>query len=160
MSVLGPRGLVGAPRPVATRRRRGFTLIELLVVIAVIAVLAALTMPVLLRAVNIAEVTKCGGNLRQIGQAVSMYTANNDLFLPTTPRNSTVTVGGAPGHKTNYTMKDRPLNKYLGEGSAEVVAESSSCEEDVHRLAYRPLTPVVARQLDGPAGRPPRFRAD
>jgi len=90
------------------------------VVIAVIAVLAALTMPVLMRAVAIAEVTKCAGNLRQIGQAVSMYTANNGLFLPTTPRNSTVTVGGAPGHMANYTMKDRPLNKYLGEGSVEV----------------------------------------
>ena len=100
--------------------RRGFTLIELLVVIAVIMLLAALSMPVITRALRMAEVTQCGGNLHQTGQAFSMYAANNNRYLPTTPRNSTVTVGGAPGHLANYTMADRPLNKYLGETSVEV----------------------------------------
>jgi len=111
----GLRRLLPAAAP-----RHGFTLIELLVVIAVIAVLAALAMPVLMEALGQADRTKCGSNLHQIGQAFSMYTTNNDLYLPTTPRGSTQMVGGAAGNWSSYAISDRPLNPYCGTDNFEL----------------------------------------
>ena len=62
--------------------QHGFTLIELLVVIAVIGILAALLMPVVIRAINSASVTQCKSNLRQIGSAIQLYKQNNgNMFL-------------------------------------------------------------------------------
>ncbi|MFC1806160.1 type II secretion system protein [Planctomycetota bacterium] len=61
---------------------QGFTLIELLVVIAVISILAALLMPVVIRAMNAASVAACKSNLRQIGSAIQLYKKdfNNTFF--------------------------------------------------------------------------------
>ncbi len=64
------------------RRSRAFTLIELLVVIAIIAVLTAILFPVFARAKAKAQQTACLSNLRQIGLAMSMYTAEWDQRLP------------------------------------------------------------------------------
>jgi prepilin-type N-terminal cleavage/methylation domain-containing protein len=63
------------------KRKKGFTLIELLVVISVIAVLMAILVPVLGRAREFAKRTICASNLKQIGIAVSAYSADTD-FLP------------------------------------------------------------------------------
>jgi prepilin-type N-terminal cleavage/methylation domain-containing protein len=67
-----------------TERRRpfGFTLIELLVVIAVIAVLAGILFPVFAKARGSARKTTAMSNLRQIGTALHMYTADYDDHLP------------------------------------------------------------------------------
>lgn len=62
--------------------RRGFTLIELLTVIAIIAVLAALLFPVFMTARGKAREITCVSNLRQIGQAVAMYTQDYDGIYP------------------------------------------------------------------------------
>lgn len=73
------------------RRNRGleknckslkFTIIELLIVVAVIAILAALLLPALNRAREKARSTNCLGNLKQIGSALHMYTADNNDVLP------------------------------------------------------------------------------
>lgn len=64
--------------PAITLKNRGFTLIELLVVIAIIAILAAIIFPVFARAREKARQTACVSNLKQIGTALTMYTADYD----------------------------------------------------------------------------------
>jgi prepilin-type N-terminal cleavage/methylation domain-containing protein/prepilin-type processing-associated H-X9-DG protein len=65
-----------------SRNRHGFTLIELLVVIAIIAILAAILFPVFARAREKARQTQCLSNMKQIGLAFFMYTADYDERFP------------------------------------------------------------------------------
>lgn len=64
-----------APRP------QGFTLVELLVVIGIIALLVAILLPALNRARDQANTTQCLSNLRQIGNAIMNYAADNQGWL-------------------------------------------------------------------------------
>ena len=63
-------------------RRKAFTLVELLVVIGIIALLISILMPALGRAKEQANWVKCLSNLRQLGQAFTMYVNNNKGFFP------------------------------------------------------------------------------
>jgi prepilin-type N-terminal cleavage/methylation domain-containing protein len=75
--------LAGSASPRARRAgASGFTLIELLVVVAIIAILAALLTPALRSARSAAKRISCLNNLRQIGQAISLYAKDWDGFLP------------------------------------------------------------------------------
>jgi len=62
---------------------RGFTLIELLASMAIIACLAGLVMPAFARLKGRAECVACANNLRQIGVAGLLYSADNNQRLPT-----------------------------------------------------------------------------
>ena len=66
------------------RTRDGFTLIELLVVIGIIGLLLGFLLPAMEKARHKAYIDACASNLRQCGQALSMYCNENHGFYPRT----------------------------------------------------------------------------
>ncbi|MBI4578548.1 MAG: type II secretion system protein [Planctomycetes bacterium] len=61
---------------------RAFTLIEVLVVVAIIALLVAILLPSLAEARNIAKITVCMANTREIGNRVMQYQTEFAAFVP------------------------------------------------------------------------------
>lgn len=74
---------------------RGFTLVELLVVIAIIVVLIAMLLPALAAARRQAQQVQCASNLRQLGQAMTMYTSQYQYFPGLAVVDSDITGGAA-----------------------------------------------------------------
>src|SRR2546421_9977108 len=69
-------------RSVPLVRRKAFTLVELLVVIGIIPLLSAILLPALSRAREQGQKVACLSNLRQIGNAIIMYTNANKGWFP------------------------------------------------------------------------------
>lgn len=64
-------------------QKKGFTIIEILVVIAIIGILAGILLPALSRSKEAARRTNCSLNVKQIGQALSLYANENAELFPT-----------------------------------------------------------------------------
>ena len=79
--------------------KRGFTLVELLVVIGIIALLISILLPALNRAREQADLIGCMSNLRNIGQMVQEYAAENRGYLP---YGFAAMKGGIPGTANGY----------------------------------------------------------
>src|SRR3954463_11674355 len=130
------------------RKAKGFTLVELLVVIGIIALLISILLPSLNRARETANRVKCGSNLRQIGQALLLYSNENKNLFPRTYFDGTAApvpniknigsnasdpfLGGA---NTNVGVNNVPACLFLllrtQEISAEVfICPSSNAEKD------------------------------
>jgi prepilin-type processing-associated H-X9-DG protein/prepilin-type N-terminal cleavage/methylation domain-containing protein len=69
-------------RPKQHPRESAFTMVELLVVIGIISVLISILLPALNRAREAAKAVTCASNLRQIGQALTMYCQDNRDYTP------------------------------------------------------------------------------
>lgn len=64
------------------RKCPAFTMVELLVVVAIIALLISLMMPALTRSREQARRSVCAANTRGIGQALHLYSSDNDRRYP------------------------------------------------------------------------------
>ena len=64
--------------------KKGFTLIELMIVIAIIAILASILVPNFVKARAQGQLTACKSNLKNIGTAMEMFSADHNGRYPTT----------------------------------------------------------------------------
>ena len=104
-------------------RTKGFTLVELLVVIGIIALLISILLPSLNRARETANRVKCASNLRQIGQALLLYSNENRGAYPRTTASTAVS---APTWGSNPMWNEPHSATGTGTSGAPPVANDVS----------------------------------
>lgn len=113
------------PAPCSTPSRagtRGFTATDLLVTLAVIAVLAALVVPMVMRARAKSRLELCLGNMKQVARAVQEYADDHERTFPK--------VDGSPAPGGWWLYKEQ-VKGYLGlNGPASVEEKVFACPDD------------------------------
>lgn len=106
------------------RRRFAFTLVELLVVIGIIAVLIGILLPTLSNVRKTANKTKCATQLRELMNAMIMYTQDNKGYFP---------YGSAAGVAPEEQYWFKLIQKYIGRDASQTMggpAKLVICPDD------------------------------
>jgi len=129
-------------------KRKGLTLMELLIVIGIIAVLAGLLFPIFMSVRERAWITHCINSLKQVGDALHMYSQDYDGFVPP---------------YTNWLLVKDPKNPYLPNCNEPILLESAYEPYTKNKqIWYCPLDIYAGMDTrDGPPdfGGPPTLRA-
>ena len=121
--------------------KQGFTLVELLVVIGIIALLVSILLPALNKARQSAQLLACSSNLRQLGQAFSMYEKDNRGMWP-------VLMIGTSYKRTceGYSL-EVCLSRYLGK---EIIPSFAASSQKVYgKIFICPASDITTTQLNG-----------
>ncbi len=119
-------------------KTRGFTLIELLVVISIIAVLMGILIPGLRKVRDAARRISCGNRLRQWGQAITMYSGDNDDRL----MSIVIKWPPTPAYIGFHKKPDQPLRSLQQAGNGQRVASKTTGNGD-----YRAMKSHLFQQL-------------
>ena len=120
----------------ARQRVQAFTLVELLVVIGIIALLISILLPVLSSAREAARLTACMAHLRDCGQGLAIYVAENRGFLP--------------GPNTSGAMQSRLNNAFP-------VSHFESPTAPVQNMDW--ISPILGKSMKFPVDPPERYIA-
>jgi prepilin-type processing-associated H-X9-DG protein len=77
-----PRAILDYATPPPKQRRKPFTYLELLIVVGIVALLVSILLPSLNRDRYSSNRVKCSSNLRQIGQALLLYSVDHGGRYP------------------------------------------------------------------------------
>ena len=123
-------------------RSQLFTLIELLVVIAIIAILAAMLLPALSKARAKARATSCINNLKQLGLQMTLYTQDNEGWLPNPYQGNQSTYDSYKSVAWSQTLS---VSGYLssGHGSRRCLATSPNSSKIIEACLNCPESDSV-----------------
>lgn len=108
------------------RVTRGFTLVEALVVISIIAILAVIVTSLAGHVRRSASSVVCVGQMRQIGNAMFLYSEENQGRLPTSPVHGSLHTGQGPWFNREERRLQYLIGQYLGSPTSNTWSTSAT----------------------------------